>query len=239
MNSWSVNAVRGMQGEPIKIGHHSEGRHRRLIERADNDMRKSCELTKKAEHYDNKADGVGGGGISSDDDSAVEQLRVNLAGLEKKQETMKAANKIIKQTMHKGQSVEESCDAFVAAGFDREKAIGILTPDVMGGIGFPHYALTNNNANMRRIRQRIKTLEACADHETVELYFDGGRIVDNVEENRLQLFFDEKPEAETRSKLKRGGFRWASSVGAWQRHRSNAATYNAKEIVGPLSASER
>jgi len=29
-------------GEPVKIGHHSEGRHRRLIERVDSAMEKSC-----------------------------------------------------------------------------------------------------------------------------------------------------------------------------------------------------
>jgi len=42
-------------GEPIKIGHHSEKRHRRIIEQAQNNMSKSVELSKKAEQYESRA----------------------------------------------------------------------------------------------------------------------------------------------------------------------------------------
>lgn len=42
-------------GEPIKIGHHSEGRHRALIERNHARMSKSMELQKKAEAYQDRA----------------------------------------------------------------------------------------------------------------------------------------------------------------------------------------
>lgn len=38
-------------GEPIKVGHHSEGRHRALIERNHARMGKSIELDKKAESH--------------------------------------------------------------------------------------------------------------------------------------------------------------------------------------------
>lgn len=43
-------------GEPIKVGHHSEKRHRALIERNWNRMSKSVEESKKAGMYDSKAD---------------------------------------------------------------------------------------------------------------------------------------------------------------------------------------
>ncbi|MET7253617.1 DUF3560 domain-containing protein [Dyadobacter fermentans] len=42
--------------EPIKIGHHSEGRHRALIERNYNRMGKSVEFSKKADDYSSRAD---------------------------------------------------------------------------------------------------------------------------------------------------------------------------------------
>lgn len=42
--------------EPIKIGHHSEKRHRALIERNDNRMRKSVEFTEKAGGYESRAE---------------------------------------------------------------------------------------------------------------------------------------------------------------------------------------
>ena len=41
-------------GEPIKIGHHSEKRHRALIERNHNRMSKSVEFSKKAEEYESR-----------------------------------------------------------------------------------------------------------------------------------------------------------------------------------------
>lgn len=43
-------------GEPIKIGHHSEKRHRAAIEQANNNMRKCVELSEKAEKHESKAE---------------------------------------------------------------------------------------------------------------------------------------------------------------------------------------
>lgn len=43
-------------GEPIKVGHHSEHRHRALIERNNNRMEKSVEYYKKAEEQKHKAE---------------------------------------------------------------------------------------------------------------------------------------------------------------------------------------
>ena len=43
-------------GEPIKVGHHSEKRHRALIERNHNRMHKSVEESKKVEQHESKAD---------------------------------------------------------------------------------------------------------------------------------------------------------------------------------------
>ena len=42
-------------GEPIKIGHHSEKKHRALIERNYNRMGKSVEFSKKAEEYKSRS----------------------------------------------------------------------------------------------------------------------------------------------------------------------------------------
>lgn len=42
--------------------------------------------------------------------------------------------------------------------------------------------------------------------------------MENVEANRQQLFFEDKPAEEIRARLKRQGFHWCRSEGAWQRH---------------------
>ena len=43
-------------GEPIKVGHHSEKRHRALFERNDNRMRKSVEQSDKSEAHQSKSE---------------------------------------------------------------------------------------------------------------------------------------------------------------------------------------
>lgn len=43
-------------GQPILIGHHSEGRHRAALRRSDNNMRAGCEALDKAKHYDSRAE---------------------------------------------------------------------------------------------------------------------------------------------------------------------------------------
>ncbi len=55
--------------------------------------------------------------------------------------------------------------------------------------------------------------------------------VDNVEENRLQIFFPEIPSESLRTKLEQSGFRWSPSTGAWERHRSQRVTYLAKLLL--------
>ena len=50
------------------------------------------------------------------------------------------------------------------------------------------------------------------------------------EANRLQVFFDERPDRETCSAMRHGGFRWAPSVGAWQRQLNENAIRAAKRL---------
>lgn len=58
----------------------------------------------------------------------------------------------------------------------------------------------------------------------------------NQEENRVQILFDGKPDANIRSELKHAGFRWAPSQGAWQRMLNHDGIYAAKTITGKWTA---
>ncbi|MCZ6689951.1 MAG: DUF3560 domain-containing protein [Planctomycetota bacterium] len=213
-------------GQPILVGHHSERGHRATLRKADTAMRRSSEEASKAKHYREKAlDAERNRTISSDDPDAISLLRSKLEGLEARREQIKKANKAIKR---KGATPET-----VAAELDIARHITVtwFKPDFAGRIGFPSYVLSNLGGNIRRIKERIETLEATAGDETTEEMIGDVRLVDNVEENRLQLFFPGKPDEETRRKLKSSGFRWCRSEGAWQAFRGNGATAKAKAIL--------
>ena len=60
--------------------------------------------------------------------------------------------------------------------------------------------------------------------------FEGGKVVANYTEDRLQVFFDSKPDEETRAQMKSNGFRWAPSSSAWQRQLTRNAYSVAKQL---------
>lgn len=94
----------------------------------------------------------------------------------------------------------------------------------------PSYMLQNSNARIRNIKNRIAKLEKVTTQDTKEIEINGIRIVDNVEANRLQIIFDGKPDQETRTILKRHGFKWSPRNMAWQRFRSLEAMRIARQI---------
>ena len=104
---------------------------------------------------------------------------------------------------------------------------------------YPAFTLTNNSAEIRRLKGRIQKLTEAKELGYQGWEFDGGRVVANSENNRLQIFFDEKPDEEVRQALKGQGFRWARSEGAWQRQLNNNAIYAARRIeaIRPLDGS--
>lgn len=163
--------------------------------------------------------------IMTDDPQALEKLNKKLNALTMYQETMKAVNTVIRSSKSEEAKIEfimQKCS------YSRNEAYQMLHPrESWQEVGFPSYRLTNNSAEIRRLKQRIaavskyqKEVETVeANGELPEVPFPGGKIVDNAPENRLQIFFDGKPEKEIRDKLKQRGFRWAPSCGAWQSFR--------------------
>jgi hypothetical protein len=94
-------------------------------------------------------------------------------------------------------------------------------------------------ARIRRIKQRIEELEKqrATAPAADEGYPDLGMVArDMVEDNRIGLVFEQKPDDEERSILKAAGFRWAPSVGAWVRHRNDAGRYAVNRVVKQLRA---
>lgn len=216
-------------GQPILVGHHSEKKDRNFREKAWNKLGQAVALSEKAEYYEHKAKAAeNNNAISSDDPEAIKLLKEKLEKLEKLQSIMKAANKIVRS---KKLTDEEKIQEMVKLGLSEEGAANALKPDFCGRVGFASYSLQNNNANIKRVKDRIKELEKRASEKTTEQEINGIKIIDNVEDNRLQIFFQGIPAVEIRSKLKSNGFRWSRFNGCWQSYRNARANRIAKEIA--------
>lgn len=151
--------------------------------------------------------------ISSDDPEALNRLREKLECLEKHQEQMKAVNAAIRL-----KDTDRGDARLAALGYSPVDIAKLRKPDFMGRVGIPAYALTNNAATIRGVKERIAQLEARASAPAPEGWeFDGCEVICNVAENRLQIRFADIPDESVRSRLKGNGFRWSRYNGVWQR----------------------
>ncbi len=165
---------------------------------------------------------VGRGGISADDTLAVEKLTAKLAELEESQALMKSVNAYFRKN-----KTLDGCPGLSPERIDEMKE-SMARGWPMKRVPFPSYALTNNNANIHRVESRIEELSSRS--EFAGWTFPGGKAKINEEENRLQLFFDEKPSDAQRQELKQNGFKWAPSQSAWQRQLTKNAIYSAERL---------
>jgi hypothetical protein len=178
-----------------------------------------------------KISSVGHGGISADDPAALNKLKAKLENLENEQQKMKDVNTYYRKhgTLEGAPHLSDEAISKLQSAFADTRWGQKTKP-------FETWMLSNNNANIKRIRERIAGLERMAEKPPSGWTFDGGEVIMNADENRLQVLFDEKPNEELRSELKRNGFRWAPSQGAWQRQLTNNALCSARRIkvIAPL-----
>lgn len=92
----------------------------------------------------------------------------------------------------------------------------------------PAWMLSNNRAEIRRLKKRLEELEQQEEFEGWK--FEGGEVIINREINRLQIKLDAKPD--DTSKYKIYGFRWSPREKAWQRQLTANAVRAAKILTG-------
>ena len=175
---------------------------------------------------------TGMGGISMDDPQAAAKLEAKLVKLESAQETMKAVNAYFRKN-----KTLEGCPSLTPEQITKLQQEMAQSWHLDKSRPYPAYMLSNNNAEIRRIRGRIEQVRQHEDTHFAGWEFDGGRVEANKADNRLQVFFDGKPDEAARDELKANGFRWAPSVGAWQRQLNKNAYYAAGYIscIQPIS----
>ena len=161
--------------------------------------------------------------IRSDDPDSIEKLTGKLTACKERQAWMKEVNAYyrkhgtVRGMPRMTEQMAEKLEASIhAASWDARP--------------YPSFELANNNAEMHRLEKRIDQLQKERDVGFAGWKFDGGEAVANTEKRRLQLFFDEKPDESKRTMLKRYGFRWTPTEGAWQRLLNDNAIYACDRI---------
>jgi hypothetical protein len=215
-NRWQVRAAAIPLGQPILIGHHSEKRDRNYRERNDAMLRRSFELRKRAQELRWNAAGMSAAGISSDDPDAIKLLKEELAETVKKHEANKARNKAWR--------AKDRVAALGKLGYTPEQvetlgAKGLVTPD---------YRIALDNAKIKRLEKRIKSLanrDALAEKLIEETGNpirevaggEGWKVWDDLGENRTRVKFDRRLTRDEVKVMRAAGFLWAPSASAWQR----------------------
>ena len=171
--------------------------------------------------------------IKSDDERAIEKLEEKLEDMKKLHEDMKAANKALRL-----KDKEAGNDQLREMGYSEESIEELRKPDYLGRVGYPNFQLSNNNANIHRVEERLKRLKAVKERGSSEQEYKTFKVVENTEAMRYQIIFDGKPDAEIRTLLKSNGFKWAPSQGAWQRQITSNGKWALKKVVEKLKEME-
>ncbi len=158
----------------------------------------------------------------------VEVLRRSIAKTEEMQGKMKICNAVIKKKVPDAEKIQA---IITATGWDKNTACKVLTPDFAGRQGFS-YHLTNGGANIRRMKAHLTELLNKEAKPTTSYEFPGGRIVDDLDLDRVCIFHDVKPVPVIIHALKSSGFHWSPNVGAWMRKRTPLALQAARHITG-------
>ena len=216
--SWDmIHAI--PMGQPIMGA--TDARYR---EKAGNKMRQSILASDKADYYERRAQAAENNtAISSDDPEALAKLKEKLESLQISQTRMKQINAYYKKN--------GTCRGFHGLSDElADKLVEDMRHHPWDKRPFAAYALANNNQNINTVKKRIAQLTEAKELGYQGWEFDGGKVVANADMNRLQIFFDGIPDEEVRRELKGRGFKWARSVGAWQRQLTDNAIYAASRI---------
>lgn len=108
-NSNANRILQIVPGQPILVGHHSEKRHRKLIKKAQDDIRKSIEEDNKSNFYKERAENAENSKvIYSDDPQAIIKLKEKLERLENEKASIKAREHSTWELTNIGATIRET-----------------------------------------------------------------------------------------------------------------------------------
>lgn len=162
----------------------------------------------------------------------VERLQEKLDDLNRAQEMMKSANKIIRS--NKLAEIEK-VDELVALGYNEQTALQIMEPDYCGRIGFASYSLSNNLAKIKDTEAKIKRHTAMATMQDEVKTYQWGELHIDYSDERYRFVFDGKPAQEIIDLMKSNAFKWSRANGAWQRQITMNAKYAVQRMLDKLN----
>lgn len=233
-------------GQPILVGHHSEKRHRRHLERIEKRVRKGFEAAEEAEKLRERAEAMENRmAIDSDNPEARTLLAEKIAKLEKKQAKFKRINQLVRQSNKCVDTLAELLSKEWPEEMDkslygpRGTAKELLTPDFAGRFGIAPYIFTNLSAEIRRLKKRQEELtRVTSGFEPYTVETPHGVISVELKFGQVQVEFPWKPSEATRSVLKRSplALKWSSYSGRWVRKHtaSTASEYFRQELIKAL-----
>ncbi len=217
-------------GQPILVGHYSEGRDRRYRDRIYRTFAQSHQAFQEAQTAQSQADAAADNtAIKSDDPAADDKLAEKLAALKAKHDLMRTTNRAWRSHL-KGKSA-----ALAALGFTGEKLVA-LEKVISERSNFnrqPHarFELTNLSATIRSTEKRLEKIKVTQATPDTTKTGNGITMEDRPAENRVRLRFPAKPDDSIRRELKRQGFRWTPSQGIYQAYRNSWSLHYANNRV--------
>jgi len=166
------------------------------------------------------------GPIKGNDPEAVTKLKEKLAKEESEKEEMKKINALFKKNGKLTREDFKSQELFDRAKNNLRTWTGVYDKP------FPPYELSNANGRIKNIKTRVESLSSKKEQGNKEYSINGVKVVEDVTDNRIRLFFDGIPPVEQRNTLKSNGFRWSTYNSAWQRQLTPNAIYTTKNILG-------
>ena len=163
--------------------------------------------------------------IKSTDKNAIEKLNQKIEQLEAEKDFIKRSEKACKEYQK-----TKDFSVFEKYNIPQKEAKEYVEQIERHGLPLIK-GISSISAEIRRVKERIILLEKSKASEDENFDIENGRILVNKEAQRVQIFFDNIPDANTRDALKKRAFKWAPSAKAWQRTLTGNAIDAVKYLI--------
>lgn len=240
MSTCASSMITGPANFPVE-------RQRKRNQSADNKYSNITEYeTKSPNRFIRRMLPYGNGSIiQTNAPNATELLQKKIAELECLQERMKGANKIVQKVYKKGSPegvTEEKRIACANAlveylNVSLDKALRVLSPTDYSGriIAFERYQLTNNSAEINRLRKRLdEVINLSKKSDSLAQILDNGIEIAIADDGRIEIHFGYKPEENIRKLLRDNAFKFSPyRNNAWVRKLTANAAAVFSRVIKP------